>query len=154
MELLPFQADASAQIAERFRAYMQDPLAFRPTQLVPFYQNLAAITGAGKTLILADAVEQIRTQVPLEPVVLWLSKGRVVVWQTFANLSAGKYANLIGGFDVKPLLDRRPEDVRNAGRGLLLVATVGKFTQRDRKRGIEKSFGSASMWRTNRFGNY
>ena len=50
MELLPFQAEASAQIAERFRDYMQDPLAFRPTQLVPFYQNLAAITGGGAVL--------------------------------------------------------------------------------------------------------
>jgi type III restriction enzyme len=140
MELLPFQAEASAQIAERFRDYMQDPLLVRRTQPVPFYQNLAAITGAGKTLILADAVEQIRSQVPLEPIVLWLSKGRVVVWQTFANLSAGKYASLIGGFDVKPLLDCRPEDVSNSGRGLLLVATVGKFTQRDKEAGDRKIF--------------
>ncbi len=140
MELLPFQAEASAQIAERSRDYMQDPLAFRPTQLVPFYQNLAAITGAGKTLILADAVEQIRSLVPVEPVVLWLSKGRVVVWQTYANLSAGKYANLIGGFDVKPLLDCGPEDVSNSRRGLLLVATVGKFNQRDKEEGDRKIF--------------
>jgi type III restriction enzyme len=140
MELLPFQGEASAQIAERFREYMQDPLAFRPTQLVPFYQNLAAITGAGKTLILADTVEQIRSQVPVEPIVLWLSKGRVVVWQTFANLSTGKYAGLIGGFDVKPLLDCKPEDVSNSGRGLLLVATVGKFTQRNKEEGDRKVF--------------
>src|SRR6516164_9542 len=107
MELLPFQAEAAGQIAERFHTYMQDPLLVRRTQPVPFYQNLAAITGAGKTLILADSVEQIRSRLPIEPIVLWLSKGKVVVWQTLANLSAGKYASLIGGFDVKPLLDCR-----------------------------------------------
>jgi type III restriction enzyme len=91
-------------------------------------------------LILADAVEQIRSQVPLEPIVLWLSKRRMVVWQTFANLSAGKYASLIGVFDVKPLLDCRPENVGNADRGLLLVATVGKFTQRYKEEGDRKVF--------------
>jgi type III restriction enzyme len=124
MELLPFQAEAATQIAGRFRDYMQDPLAVRLTQLVPFYQNLAAITGAGKTLILADAVEQIRSQVPLEPIVLWLSKGRVVVWQTFANLSAGKYAGLIGGFDVKALL----------GGGISLWSTTRAIIYRTCKR--------------------
>jgi type III restriction enzyme len=85
MELLPFQAAASAQIAERFRAYVQDPLAVRLTQLVPFIRILQPSRAPAKRLILADAVEQIRSQVPLEPIVLWLSKGRMVVWQTFAN---------------------------------------------------------------------
>ena len=89
MNLFKFQSNASEQIAGRFWDYMLDPLMVRRTQPVPFYQNLAAITGAGKTLILADAVEQIRGRLPIEPIVLWLSKGRVVVWQTYANLSAG-----------------------------------------------------------------
>jgi type III restriction enzyme len=61
---------------------------------VPFYQNLSSITGSGKTLILADAIEQIRSQLPLEPIILWLSKGKVVVEQTYQNLSAGKYAEI------------------------------------------------------------
>ena len=87
MDLLPFQADASTQIADRFSEYMADPLTVRRTQLVPFYQNFSAITGSGKTLILADTIEGFRSRLPVEPVVLWLSKGRVVVWQTFANLS-------------------------------------------------------------------
>ena len=58
MELLPFQIEASAQIAERFHEYMEDPLTITRARLVPFYQNLSAITGSGKTLILADAIEQ------------------------------------------------------------------------------------------------
>ena len=41
----------------------------------------------------------------------------------------------------KPLLTCRPGDVENAGRrGLLLVATVGKFNQRDKEEGDRKIF--------------
>jgi type III restriction enzyme len=140
MELLPFQISASTQIAERFRTYMDDPVTFTRTRIVPFYQNLSSITGSGKTLILADAVEQIRSSLPLEPIVLWLSKGRVVVWQTFNNLANGKYSDLIGGFDVKPLLDCKPRDVEDSARGLILVATVGKFNQKDKDKGDRKIF--------------
>src|SRR6267143_4070996 len=120
MELLPFQIDASTQIAERFVKYLEDPLLVTHSKIVPFYQNLSSITGSGKTLILADAVEQIRSRLPIEPIVLWLSKGRVVVWQTFANLSTGKYAELLGGYQVKPLLDCKAADVEDSKRGLLL----------------------------------
>jgi len=152
MGLFQFQSDASEQIATRFRDYMLDPLFARRNEQVPFYQNLAAITGAGKTLILGDAIERIRETLSLEPIVLWLSKGRVVVEQTYGNLSTGKYADLVQRFDVKPLLDCRPEDVENSARGLLLVATVGKFNQRDREEGDRKIFqtqldtADASLW--------
>lgn len=142
MDLLPFQIQASTQIAERLEAYMQLPNIPMKTRTVPvpFYQGLSAITGGGKTLILADAVEQIRSHLAIEPIVLWLSKGKVVVWQTYANLSTGRYADLLGGFDVKPLLDCTPDDVRDASRGLLLIATTGKFNQKDKEKGDRKIF--------------
>lgn len=140
MELLPFQINASAQIAERFHAYMEDPLTITRARIVPFYQSLSSITGSGKTLVLADAVEQIRSRLPVEPIVLWLSKGRVVVWQTLSNLANGKYAGLVGGFDVKPLLECKPGDVEDSSRGLILVATVGKFNQKDKEQGDRKIF--------------
>lgn len=140
MELLPFQLAASTQITERFHGYMEDPLAITRSRILPFYQNLSSITGSGKTLILADSVEQIRSRLPVEPIVLWLSKGRVVVWQTLNNLANGKYADLVGGFDVKPLLDCKPADVEDGTRGLMLVATVGKFNQKDREQGDRKIF--------------
>lgn len=139
-ELLKFQINAATQIANRCEEYLRNPLLVRMDQIVPFYQNLSAITGSGKTLILADSIEQIRARLPVEPVVLWLSKGRVVVWQTFANLSAGKYAHLIGGYDVKPLLECKPADVENSSRGLILVATVGKFNQKDKGEGDRRIF--------------
>ena len=140
MELLPFQIEASTQIAERFSKYMEDPLTITRTRIVPFYQNLSSITGSGKTLILADAIEQIRSRLGVEPIVLWLSKGRVVVWQTFNNLANGKYSGLVGGFDIKPLTECGPGDVENRSRGLILVATVGKFNQKDKEQGDRKVF--------------
>lgn len=140
MDLFPFQIAASSQIAERFQSYSQDPLAITRTRNVPFYQNLSSITGSGKTVILADTIEEIRSRLPVEPIVLWLSKGRVVVWQTYTNLSSGKYAELLGGYQVKPLLDCKPLDVENSGSGLVLVATVAKFNQKDKEEGDRKIF--------------
>lgn len=152
MELFPFQISTSTQIAQRFHSYSQEPLAITLTRKIPFYQNLSAITGSGKTVILADAIEQIRSRLPVEPIVLWLSKGRVVVWQTYTNLSSGKYADLLGGFQIKPLLDCSTSDVEDSTRGLVLVATVGKFNQKDKEEGDRKIFKVAldvaeqSLW--------
>lgn len=140
MELFPFQIEAAAQIAERFQKYSQEPLFITRSRPVPFYQNLSSITGSGKTVVLADAIEQIRSRLPIEPIVLWLSKGRVVVWQTYNNLSSGKYADLLGGYQVKALLDCTATDVEDSGTGLLLVATVGKFNQKDKGKGDRKIF--------------
>jgi type III restriction enzyme len=140
VELFRFQIEAATKIADRFQTYAQDPLTVTRTRTVPFYQNLSSITGSGKTVILADAIEQIRSRLPVEPIVLWLSKGRVVVWQTYNNLSSGKYADLLGGYQVKPLLDCKAGDVEDGTRGLLLVATVGKFNQKDKDQGDRKIF--------------
>lgn len=140
MNLLPFQIEASTKIANRFIDYIADPLTVTRTKIVPFYQNLSSITGSGKTLILADTIEQIRSMLPVEPIVLWLSKGKVVVWQTYTNLSSGKYSNLLGGFTVKPLLDANRKDIESTESGLLLVATVGKFNQKDKEQGDRKIF--------------
>ena len=82
MELKKFQLEASEKITNRYIAYMQNPLLIRRNEIVPFYQNLAAITGAGKTLVLADVVEQIRAVTTEQPIILWISKGKVVVEQT------------------------------------------------------------------------
>lgn len=140
MELLPFQLEASSQIAERFQQYSKNPLTIDRIRIIPFYQNLSSITGSGKTLILADAIEQIRGHLSVEPIVLWLSKGRVVVWQTFNNLANGKYSDLVGSFNIKPLAECSQSDVENSSRGLILVATVGKFNQKDREQGDRKIF--------------
>lgn len=140
MELINFQIKASEQIAERFQEYYKEPLLKIKGQIVPFYQNLSSITGSGKTLILADTIEQIRAYLDKEPVVLWLSKGKVVVWQTYNNLSSGKYADNIPNYDVKPLLDCKERDLQDDKRGLLLIATVGKINQKDKEAGDRRIF--------------
>lgn len=152
LELLPFQIKASTTITERFVKYIEDPLTITRTKNVPFYQNLSSITGSGKTLILADSIAQVRSTLPIEPIVLWLSKGRVVVWQTYYNLMSGKYANLLDGFEIKPLLDCKPWDIERTDRGLVLVATIGKFNQKDKEKGdrkiyqVELDSADKSLW--------
>ena len=152
MKLFPFQIEASTEIADRFAKYAEEPLFVTRTKTIPFYQNISAITGGGKTLILCDAVAQIRSHLPVEPIVLWLSKGKVVVWQTYTNLSSGKYSELVSDFAVKPLMDCKPYDIENSETGLILVATVGKFNQKDKEEGDRKIYQLAldsaqtSLW--------
>lgn len=154
MNLFPFQIDAANQIAERFRTYYTNPLMVTRSEILPFYQNLSSITGSGKTLILVETVVNIRASLPLEPIVLWISKGKVVVEQTLQNLSNGKYAASLGNFNVKPLLEATKEEIEDSGKGLLLVATVAKFNQKDREAGDRRIFraeldiNDKSLWDT------
>jgi len=146
IQLFGFQSQASAQIAQRFADYWHDP-PWRGTRnnprKVPFYQAVEAITGAGKTAILADAVERMRTILPIEPFVMWLSKGRVVVAQTYANLQdGGKYHHLIDSFTVHLLSEYRPEYAADIKSAHLFFATVGTFNQKDKERGDRLIFKS------------
>lgn len=152
MQLFKFQEAAATQIAERYAAYAGDPLLVDRTTSVPFLQTLVSITGSGKTLILADAISQIRDRMSVQPVVLWMSKGRVVVSQAYTNLSDGKYADNLAGFTVKPLLQVAPTDIEDSATPLLLVVTVGKFAVEDDDGGDRKIFqaqldlASESLW--------
>ncbi|MEA1618318.1 DEAD/DEAH box helicase family protein [Erythrobacter sp. T5W1-R] len=152
MEAFGFQQAAATRIAERFVHYAANPLMIDRLTTVPFLQTLVSITGSGKTLILADTIAQIRDRLPVQPVVLWISKGKIVVSQAYANLSSGKYADNLPGFNVKPLLQLVPTDLEDTASALLLVATVGKFAIEDSEGGDRKVFqaqldlASASLW--------
>ena len=152
MELIKFQITASEMIATRLADYLKDPLMKTKEEIIPFYQNLSSITGSGKTLILADCVEQIRAHLTTQPIVLWLSKGKVVVSQTLENLSNGKYAENIPNFDVKPLLTCKERDLQDDKKGLILIATVGKINQKDKEDGDRHVFqtgfdnADSSLW--------
>jgi type III restriction enzyme len=139
IELLDFQRAAADTIAARFLEYASDPVQFgskKKLHSVPFYQALASITASGKTVILADAVAAIRATLPVAPVVLWLSKGKVVVEQTLVNLSpGGQYHHLLGDFDVHALADYDSDDVAQANAGIVFFATVGTFNQKDKENG-------------------
>ena len=90
-DVLPFQTRAADQIAARYALLASDPR--RPMEHkgwdVPFYQALSSVTGSGKTVILADTLSQIRTGMTSEPIVLWISKNKAVVDQTFSNFDTG-----------------------------------------------------------------
>lgn len=136
IELFPFQQDAASQMADRFIEYSVDPIEMGRRgnkREVPFYQALSSITGSGKTAILAQAVSEIVAMSEIPPVILWLSKGKVVVQQSYANLAdGGKYDHLLPGITVRLLSEYDPEHVANSKEGLLYFATVGTFNQKDR----------------------
>lgn len=146
IELKPFQKEAADQIADRFFSYYEEkPMrgTIKHLRAVPFYQGLSSITASGKTVVLADAVSSICAFLPLSPVVLWLSKGKVVVDQSFANLApGGKYHHLLGDCRVSYLAQYKPEDVREASTASVYFATVGTFTERDRADGTRLIFKS------------
>ncbi len=157
IQLLPFQVRASQQIVNRFLKLVEDPR--RPTEYkgwdVPYYQALSALPGAGKTPILADAVAQIRTTMPVQPVVLWISKAKAVVDQTFANFEpGGKYNHLIDPFTVVYLSQLSPEQIGDGTTPFIALATVGTFNQKDKGDGsltVHKTGeddGNASLWTT------
>ena len=146
IELKEFQKAAADQIAERFAKYYEaPPMRGRRGNLrvVPFYQGLDSITASGKTVILADAVSTICTLLPIAPVVLWLSKGKVVVDQSYTNLAAGgKYNHLLGNAAFSYLAKYDPVDVREAKEPLIYFATVGTFNQKDKEEGARLIFKS------------
>src|SRR5262245_50645410 len=131
IELYPFQRSASDTVADRFAEYRKDPVVqgtMQHQRIVPFFQALASITASGKTVILADAVSTIATLLTPPPLVIWLSKGKVVVDQTYANLSpGGKYHHLLGDCEVKTLAEYDEVEVRETRKTIVYLATVGTF---------------------------
>lgn len=144
LELFQFQQDAASQIADRYTKYSAEPIGFgrgANRRDVPFYQALSSITGSGKTPILAQAVSEIVSLSELPPVILWLSKGKVVVQQSYANLDeGGKYNHLLPDVTVRLLSEYDPADVADSSEALLYFATVGTFNQKDREKSNLKIF--------------
>jgi type III restriction enzyme len=135
IQLFDFQQIAANSIASRFAELLNDSNAPTMTRQWEtfYYQALSALTGSGKTPILADAVAQMRAHLSCEPLVLWCSKHRVVVEQTLANFQAGgKYENLLEGFVVTKLSELRAEGLQDATTPRLLLATTGSFNQKDK----------------------
>jgi type III restriction enzyme len=139
LSLFQFQEQAAATMSSRVSDYLDAPARVtidRRPHVAPFFQALSALTGAGKTVVLAEAVSQIADTLPIKPVIMWLSKGKVVVRQTYANLSpGGKYHHLLEGMSVHPLADYSPEVVAETDHPLVYFATVGTFNQKDKESG-------------------
>lgn len=135
IELKEFQQLAADQIASRYGDYWADPVEAgtkRNRRTIPFVQMLASITASGKTIILADAVASIAEEQPVKPVILWLSKGKVVVEQSLANLQAGgKYHHLVQNCEVRTLAEFDTDELTDSDRAFIYFATVGTFNHRD-----------------------
>ena len=129
----------------------QDRMAGRP---VPFVGQLKAVTGAGKTPILADVIGRMGPSI-----VLWTTKYGSVVDQTVTNLRpGGKYHHLLGG--------RSPEVVKFTDIGspaiwqrileredglTVLVSTVAAWNsaEKDERLNVHrpgKDWGNKSRW--------
>jgi type III restriction enzyme len=89
-----------------------------------------------------------------EPIVLWMSKARSVVAQTYANFSpGGKYSEIVEGFRVINIQGLSPGLIADGSTPLLLMTTTGLFNNKDQSEGalnIYKKdndlFGESSPW--------
>ncbi len=139
IELFEFQIRAADSIVDRYAEYWNDPAITgrrNSQRAIPFFQSLASITASGKTVILAEAVAGIAAGLAVKPVVLWISRGKVVVEQSFSNLSeGGRYHHLLGGAQIKPLSEYNKTEVLDVDETLVYFATVGTFNQKDKEQG-------------------
>lgn len=131
LRLFDFQETAANQIAEAAADWVQyfvddGPLYFGKTP-IPFVGHLKAVTGAGKTPILAKVVADLTPAI-----VLWTSKSSAVADQTYRNLN-GKYSHLLpAGTRV---VRERPsksewEELLESTAGLTIwVTTVGSWNE-------------------------
>jgi type III restriction enzyme len=155
LELKVFQSDSAKLIADRYSFFAHHPDRPRKgTKPRAFFQALSALTGAGKTPILAQAVSLIRTHLTAEPIVFWMSRAKPVVAQTYLNFSAGgKYSEILDGFRVINVSDLSPQLIADSTTPLLVMATTGLFNNKDQADGtlnIYKKdndlFGNQSPW--------
>ena len=154
LELKAFQIESAKTIADRYVFFANHPDRPRKGHKPrPFFQALSALTGAGKTPILAQAVSLMRGHFNTEPIVLWMSKARSVVSQTYTNFSRGKYTDLVDGFRVVYIQHMRPALIADGTLPLLLMTTTGLFNNKEQSEGtlnIYKKdsdlFGDHSPW--------
>lgn len=154
LELKVFQSDSAKMMADRYAFFTNH--SDRPrkgNKPRPFFQALSALTGAGKTPILAQAVVLMRAHFGMEPIILWMSKAKSVVAQTYTNFSVGKYSEIIEGFRVINIQGLNPQLITDGSIPLLLMTTTGLFNNKDQSEGalnIYKKdndlFGDQSPW--------
>ncbi|SCY54208.1 DEAD/DEAH box helicase family protein [Nitrosospira sp. Nsp13] len=155
LELKVFQSEAAKSIAERYAFFANHP--YRPRKgrkPRAFFQALSALTGAGKTPVLAQAVALMRAHFSSEPIVFWMSKAKSVVTQTYTNFSGGgKYSEIVDGFRVINVSQLSPVLISDGTTPLLVMATTGLFNNKDQSDGAlniykrdEDLFGNQSPW--------
>jgi type III restriction enzyme len=155
-DLKVFQSESAALLAARYAYFANHPE--RPWKGKkaprPFFQALSALTGAGKTPILAEVVTRMRAHLTSEPIIFWMSKAKSVVAQTYTNFSAGgKYSSLLEEFRVVNVSQLTPHCISDGSTPLIIMATTGLFNNKEQSEGslnIYKQdadlFGNESPW--------
>jgi hypothetical protein len=148
LELKVFQSQSAKVIADRYAFFANHPDRPRKgNKPRPFFQALSALTGAGKTPILAQAVALMRAHFGTEPIVLWMFKAKSVVAETYTNFSAGKYSEIVEGFLVINIQGLNPQLISDGATPLLIMTTTGLFNNKDQSEGAlniyDKSMGSS-----------
>jgi len=154
IELFPFQIEASNKISNRFLLYLDEKnLVYPPGPKnvqetpIPFFQFLSAVTAAGKTVILSYAIQQIVLELDPPPIILWISKAKVVVDQTYKNLQPkGKYNHLITPCEIRLIEDYDHDEAENLNKPIIYLATVGTFNQKDTEEGNRLNIHKLGKW--------
>lgn len=151
-DLKPYQTQAAGALAAMIQEYPNGSLKKKfdteTGELLPLLCRLRAITGAGKTPILALAAKHLENAV-----ILWTTNRTAIISQTKANLSSGgKYANLLpDGTNVYDLSQMGPGDwteAMGATTGLtILLATVASFNQDGDKLKIHQDRNGTTHWK-------
>lgn len=150
-KLKPFQLTAADDLAQMLANYPNPPFTrwYNPAtgQPYPFLGRLKAITGSGKTPMLALAASTLG-----DAIVLWTTNRGAVISQTAANLSAGgRYADLLPEgaqvFDLSSLSGADWGEIVSARSGLtIILSTVAAYNQDGDKLKIHQSRGDTSYW--------
>ena len=149
--LKPFQLKAAGELSQMLATYPSEPYEpwFNPRdgKPYPFLCRLRAITGSGKTPMLALASASLG-----DAIVLWTTNRGAIISQTLANLSAGgRYAGLLPNdtrvLDLSDLSTSDWNEVVTEKSGLtILLSTVAAFNQDNDKLKIHQLRGDTSHW--------
>lgn len=150
MKLFKFQSDVAIQIRKRYLDYAKSPNRIGGVEQ-PFVQLLNSITGSGKTPMLAYTMLDIKQHSKQEPIILWVSKGKVVVEQTTANfLEGGKYRDNVKDFMVRRLSDVTVREIIDDANPLIITSTVASFNREDKEglnvHRVQQDKGNISIW--------
>lgn len=150
-DLKPFQLRAAGQLAQMLGTYPNPP--FRPWYNpetggpFPFLCRLRAITGSGKTPMLALCAATLGNAI-----VLWTTNRGAVISQTAANLSAdGRYSTLLPEeaqiLELSELSAADWNDVVSTQTGLtIILSTVALFNRDGDVLNVHKPRGDTTYW--------
>lgn len=150
-DLKPFQRHASGHLSQMLATYPNVPFIrwYNPAtgQPFPFLCRLRAITGSGKTPMLALSAQTLG-----DAIILWTTNRGAIISQTAANLSAGgRYAALLPeDAQILELSDLSTSDwseVVSAKTGLtIILSTVALFNRDGDVLNVHKDRGGTTYW--------